>query len=82
MRLIDADALMTYCNNLKDKKIDANDIARFPTAKEQEPKQVDLWGKDDWYAMVCVCPDCNAEWMSKKSETHFCPSCGRKVKWE
>jgi len=31
-RPIDADALMEYCNNLKDKTIDANDIARFPTA--------------------------------------------------
>lgn len=30
MRLIDADALINYCNNLKDKTIDANDIARFP----------------------------------------------------
>ena len=32
MRLIDANALMEYCNNLKDKTIGANDIARFPTA--------------------------------------------------
>lgn len=32
MRPIDADALMEYCNNLRDKTIDANDIARFPTA--------------------------------------------------
>lgn len=32
MRLIDANALMNYCNNLKGKTIDANDIARFPTA--------------------------------------------------
>ena len=31
MRSIDADALMDYCNNQKDKTIDANDIARFPT---------------------------------------------------
>lgn len=31
MRLIDADALMDYCNNQKGKTIDANDIARFPT---------------------------------------------------
>ena len=31
MRPIDADALMDYCNNQKDKTIDANDIARFPT---------------------------------------------------
>ena len=32
MRLIDANALIEYCNNLKGKTIDANDIARFPTA--------------------------------------------------
>lgn len=32
MRLIDADGLMEYCNNMKSKTIDANDIARFPTA--------------------------------------------------
>ena len=31
MRSIDADALINYCNNQKDKTIDANDIARFPT---------------------------------------------------
>lgn len=31
-RMIDANALMDYCNNLKDKTIDANDIARFPSA--------------------------------------------------
>lgn len=32
MRLIDADKLMEYCSNLKEQKIDNNDIARFPTA--------------------------------------------------
>ena len=32
MRPIDGDALIEYCNNQKDKTIDANDIARFPTA--------------------------------------------------
>lgn len=31
-RLIDADALMEYVLNLKDKRIGCNDIARFPTA--------------------------------------------------
>ena len=31
MRLINANALIDYCNNTKDKTIDANDIARFPT---------------------------------------------------
>ncbi len=30
-RLIDADALIEYCNNQKVKTVSANDIARFPT---------------------------------------------------
>ena len=53
--------------------------------KEQEavePKQVGLYGKEDWYGLVCVCPDCKAEWMSDEADTHFCPKCGRAVKWE
>ena len=53
--------------------------------KEQEavePKQVDLYGNDEWWGLVCVCPDCKAEWMSDKADTHFCPKCGRAVKWE
>ena len=53
--------------------------------KEQEvvePKQVDLYGNDEWWGLVCVCPDCNAEWMTDKANTHFCPNCGRSVKWE
>ena len=47
-----------------------------------EPKQVDLYGKDEWWSLVCVCPDCKAEWMSDKADTHFCPKCRRPVKWE
>lgn len=37
-RLINANALMDYCQNQMDRKIDCNDIARFPTypIKEQE----------------------------------------------
>jgi len=50
--------------------------------KEQEAKQVELYGKEDWYGLVCVCPDCKAVWMSGESETHFCPNCGRPLKWE
>jgi len=45
------------------------------------PKQVGLYGKEDWYGLVCVCPDCDAEWMSGKDETNFCPKCGTAVKW-
>ena len=57
-------------------------IALLKEREEVEPKQVDLYGKDDWYGLVCVCPDCKAEWMSDKDDTHFCPKCGNKVKWE
>ena len=31
-RYIDADKLIEFANNMKDKTIDANDIARFPAA--------------------------------------------------
>lgn len=69
-----------------------NDVCEFdqgrpewcPIKKQEaaEPKQVGLYGKDDWYGLICVCPDCKAEWMSDKADTHFCPRCGQKVKWE
>jgi len=35
-RLINANALMKYCQNQKDKKVDCNDIARFPTYPTME----------------------------------------------
>ena len=47
-----------------------------------EPKQVDLYGKYEWLGFVCVCPYCKAAWMSATDDTHFCPNCGRKVKWD
>ena len=53
--------------------------------KEQEPvepEQVDVYGEDEWWGLVCVCPDCKTEWMTDKDATHFCPNCGRPVKWE
>ena len=63
--------------------IDAlNDALALLKQEAVEPKQVELYGKDDWYGLVCVCPDCKAEWMGCESETHFCPNCGRQVKWD
>lgn len=50
--------------------------------KEPEAKQVELHGNEEWWGPVCVCPDCKAGWMSDKVDTHFCPMCGRPVKWE
>ena len=77
MRMVDADALMEYCNNLKDKTIDANDIARFPTAvlKEQEP--VAPRYKDPYHA---YCGACGCR-IPLKIKARYCHKCGRKVKW-
>ena len=38
-RLINANALMEYCRNQKDKTVDCNDIARFPTYPTQETEK-------------------------------------------
>jgi len=60
-----------------------NDVTALLKEQEAvEPKQVDLYGNDEWWGLVCVCTDCNAEWMTDKANTHFCPNCGRPVKWE
>ena len=60
-----------------------NDVTALLKEQEAvEPKQVDLYGNDEWWGLVCVCTDCNAEWMTDKANTHFCPNCGRSVKWE
>ena len=50
--------------------------------KKQEAKQVVLHVDDEWYGPVLECPDCKAEWMSDKVDTHYCPHCGRTVKWD
>ena len=57
-------------------------LALLKAQEVDEPKQVDLYGKDEWWGFVCVCPYCKAEWMSATDDTHFCPNCGRKVKWD
>ena len=38
-RLINANALMEYCRNQKNKTVDCNDIARFPTYPTQESEK-------------------------------------------
>ena len=47
MRYIDADKLIEFANNTKDKTIDANDIARFPIADvveaDKAQKEIDYW---------------------------------------
>lgn len=59
-----------------------SDVLELLKEQSVEPKQVDLHEEDEWYGPVCVCPDCKTEWMCEKADTHFCPKCGRSVKWE
>ena len=74
-RLIDANALMDYCNNLKDKTIDANDIARFPTA-------IGWINNYEW-----ICPVCGSSILVKTSKQSkaicmklsACPVCGKEI---
>ena len=55
--------------------------------KEQEEKQTPkpiVWGyKEEYWGEEEICPDCGKHWMSADVETtHFCPGCGRPVKWK
>lgn len=74
MRLIDADKLIELANNHKDKTVDANDIARFPTAhdanKVTAPKKVYHFLEDDTFETTC----CGIDVTNK--DYNFCPNCG------
>ena len=58
MAYIDADKLITFANNHKNKMIDANDIARFPTAdvvpKSEVVKIFEKIEKDGKYVISFV----------------------------
>jgi len=79
MRLIDADELMNFCNNLRDKTIDANDIARFPTV-DAVPVRHGRWVKgelapDSWQ----FCSICRFPKAVRRAQWYYCPSCGAKM---
>ena len=91
MRLIDADALMKYCLNQKEKTVDCNDIARFSSAQPMRKKgkwierECGTEDKAEGWPTVIVCSCCDFPATTFYSEdcerrtqikTHFCPSCG------
>lgn len=86
MRLIDADALCRYANNLKDKQIDANDIMRFPRV-DAEPVRHGRWIEHHepftWMGYTTwTCSECNYECGYEKEiglRTSYCPHCGAKM---
>ena len=78
-RYVNVYKLMEFANNMKDKTIDANDIARFPWADVRENVHAHL-GKAEvkrgvWWH---TCPKCKATWGSEDGELgiNFCPHCG------
>ena len=81
-RYIDADKLMNFANNMKDKTIDANDIARFPTADVRE-NVVGEWVKErgcvagdrEWKCSVCGA----IFWNGSMRRYHYCPECGARM---
>lgn len=53
-RYIDADRLMDYCHNMKDRTIDCNDIARLPSIDIVRCKDCKYWEGSQKYP-YCRC---------------------------
>ena len=84
MRYVDTDKLIKFANNSKDKTIDANDIARFPTADVRENIKGE-WQKVDeqpyfrkHFHKVC-CSVCRKQGYDY---WNFCPNCGAEMRGE
>lgn len=95
-RYIDADKLIEFANNTKDKTIDANDIARFPIADVREnvkgrwvevvdrTEMYDKEGVKTW-GMLFQCNQCGFVLNAVEGHTgqyNFCPSCGADMRGE
>ena len=77
-RLIDADALIEYCENQKSKTISNNDIARFPTVSPDRPHGE--WIDKGDYAICSKCGGSSGTQYDGVERipriTTFCPHCG------
>lgn len=74
-RYIDADKLCELARNSIDKKVDANDIMRFPISDVQEVRH-GKWEKSIFAQDFFRCSFCSAVW-NRKFE--YCPHCGAKM---
>ena len=80
MRLIDADKLCEYANNLADKSVDANEIMRFPRV-DAEPVRHGRWeyvGGNLYRCSIChegMADDDNI----LTGKENYCPNCGAKM---
>lgn len=82
-RYVNVYKLMEFANNMKDKTIDANDIARFPWADVRENVHAH-WIKHEnrecWFCSHCNTDDYYAYLRDSAGEYElqdlFCPYCG------
>ena len=75
-RYIDADKLIEFANNTKDKTIDANDIARFPTADVRDDATAHkalCGGERDGSTCWFECDNCG---LAVDIGDVFCKHCG------
>lgn len=83
MRLLNADELIKFANIHKGRKIDSNDIARFP-AVDAEPVKHGRWIRDK--NNMVVCSTCNVEPLLDDCgfwhKSIYCPNCGCKMDLE
>lgn len=82
-RYVNVYKLMEFANNMKDKTIDANDIARFPWADVRENVHAhwEYWsylGFDAYRYWFRRCSNCfwEREDDNEEKDTPFCPNCG------
>lgn len=81
MGYIDTDKLIKFANNSKDKTIDANDIARFPTADVRENVRGEWIRRDSryvgWISFDCsVCGETLELDRETSNDFKYCPFCG------
>lgn len=82
-RYVNVYKLMEFANNMKDKTIDANDIARFPWADVRENVHAH-WikheGRECWYCSHCKEDNAYAYYYNEYNlddlQDFFCPKCG------
>lgn len=81
----DADKLIEFANNTKDKTIDANDIARFPSADVRENVRGEWlpmrrFGGEKGQTPDVMCSVCFAPalWLGTLGciRSNYCPNCG------
>ena len=81
-RYIDADKLCELARNSIDKKVDANDIMRFPISDVQEVRHGRWINENRMYgtisAQCSVCGLFSGVWLHN-APYKYCPNCGAKL---